>query len=211
MSADRRGRLGSIVQLLFAAIISMPSWLTANPTPEALPRGLVLMLAYGLPGLVGYLGATRRSRALLAAAALADLPGLVLSFTGVTLIFLIPAILMAAAAIEMPGRARGPQSRGDAATGLVVALLLAGLIVGAGAAMLFVTRPLCWITTQGPGGTSIELVPTINDVPMSMNQSAGCNSGAITFEGVGLGLVQGLVAVGLAAAWTRRRPQPGEA
>jgi hypothetical protein len=94
------GLLGAGVQLLLAvalgAIASGP-FDFPNP-PEVVPRGLAIGVLYAVPAVIGALGAIAGRRALLVTAALASTVGSVVAFSGVTLIFLVPALLFAAAA-----------------------------------------------------------------------------------------------------------------
>jgi hypothetical protein len=62
------------------------------------PPGLAIGLLYAVPGVIAALGATGSRRSLLAAAAFASAAGSVVAFSGVTIIFLVPALLFAAAA-----------------------------------------------------------------------------------------------------------------
>ena len=91
------------VQLALAALlggIATGSGAFPNP-PEPVPRGLALGVLYALPAAVGALGALGRRRSLLAAASVLSAIGSILAFSGVTLIFLVPSLLFAAAAGAM--------------------------------------------------------------------------------------------------------------
>jgi hypothetical protein len=94
------GLLAAGVQLLLAvalgAIASGP-FDFPNP-PEVVPRGLAIGVLYAVPAVIGALGAIAGRRALLVAAALASTVGSVVAFSGVTLIFLVPGLLLVAAA-----------------------------------------------------------------------------------------------------------------
>jgi hypothetical protein len=94
------GLIGSVIQLALAALLggiaSRPD-VFPNP-PEPIPRGLALGLLYALPAAIGALGAMGGRRPLLAAAATLLTVGSVLTFSGVTLVFLVPAIVFGAAA-----------------------------------------------------------------------------------------------------------------
>src|SRR5436190_6875493 len=108
--------------------------------PEPVNRGLALGMIYALPAAVGGLGAWTGRRPLLAAAAVACAVGSVLSFSGVTLLFLIPALLfaVAAAAPRGAGAAAGatetaprPAARfRSAVVGLALAIVLVALMLG---------------------------------------------------------------------------------
>src|SRR5947207_4818778 len=99
------GYLGAENQIVLAiALMALVNQLR-DPVgpPEPVNRGLALGMIYALPAVVGGLGAWTGRRPLLAAAALACAVGSVLSFSGVTLLFLIPALLFAVAAASPRG------------------------------------------------------------------------------------------------------------
>jgi hypothetical protein len=171
------GMLGATAQLLLAVILGAFLAVATDSTGAAFPRPLVFTLLYATPGVVGLLGARSRRRSLLVAAVLPLIPGSVLSFSLVTLIFVVPAVLMAAGAA---GIARS----GIRAQSVVMTVGIAALIVGAGWTMLLgITRDTCG---SGLGGAS------------------SCGTGLISFEGVLVGLVLLGTAVALAAWWSRR-------
>jgi hypothetical protein len=94
------GLLGAAVQLFLAAVlggIAGGSSAFPNP-PELVPRGLAIGLLYAVPAVVAALGAIGGQRSVLAAAALASAIGSVVAFSGVTVIFAVPALLFAVAA-----------------------------------------------------------------------------------------------------------------
>jgi hypothetical protein len=125
------GLLAAGVQLVLAVMLmGVASRSGAFPNPlETIPRGVALALLYALPAVVGAIGALQGRRALLAAASAASAIGSVLAFSGVTLIFGVPAILFAAAA--------GAQSPASPRLGWRGALLLP---VGLAAVVLAVIR-----------------------------------------------------------------------
>jgi hypothetical protein len=94
------GLLGAAVQLILAAVLGgIASGGSAFPNPpEVVPRGIAIGLLYAAPGVVGAIGAIGGRRSVLAAASFASAIGSVVAFSGVTVIFLVPALLFAAAA-----------------------------------------------------------------------------------------------------------------
>ena len=94
------GLVGAAVQVTLAGVLG---WIASggsafpNP-PEVVPRGLAIGLLYAVPAAVAALGAIGGRRSLLAAAAFASAAGSVVAFSGVTIIFLVPALLFAVAA-----------------------------------------------------------------------------------------------------------------
>jgi hypothetical protein len=171
------GMLGATAQLLLAVSLGAFLAVATDSTGDAIPRPLVFTLLYATPGVVGLLGARSRRRSLLVAAVLPLIPGSVLSFSLVTLIFVVPAALMAASAA-------GISRSGIRAQSVAMTVGIAALTVGAGWAMLLgFTRDTCG---SGLGGASF------------------CGTGLISIEGVLVGLVFLGTAIALAAWWSRR-------
>lgn len=196
------GVLGVIAQLIFAGALGALSLSQAHPSPEPLPRGVALGLLYAAPAAVGWLGMVGGRRSLLLAAAAADVVGAPLSWTFVTLLVLVPAILYVGEAGRLSHRDQDVSARvGHALAGVAIA----GLLVGAGVALLALTEPLCWIATEGPGGVSYQIVPDASGIPIGDGQSAGCSSAALTVQGIGLAALLTLAAIALAFQAAGRR------
>jgi hypothetical protein len=79
--------------------------------PDLISRGLASALLLGAPGLLGLIGAVTGRRSVLIAAGVACLFQSAISFSGVTLIFLVPAILFLRSATEEGGSSRGQSIR----------------------------------------------------------------------------------------------------
>lgn len=177
------GLLGGVTTVLFAVILGVFLTAVTDSTGDAVPRPVVITLLYAVPGIVGILGASSRRRSLLVAAVLPLIPGAVLSFAGVTLIFVLPALLMLAGAAGLPSASdRSRVSPGGVAT----AIWIAALIVGAGWAML--------------------LGLTQNTCGSELSGTSSCGSGLISIEGMLVGLVL-LGAALVLAAWRARQPR----
>lgn len=191
---------------------------TVGP-PEPVNRGLALGLIYALPAAVGGLGAWAGRRSLLAAAAVACAVGSVLSFSGITLLFLIPALLFALAAAAPGGAYAASRGAPDAPkagrdwsgafVGLTLAVALVALMVGSAVSLLALTEAQCWIGEENPDGVIVyEIVPDINGISVqSKGESAGCSSGVLTVRGAVVAAVLGLGALGLAVRAARPRPE----
>lgn len=123
------GLAGSLVQLTFAAWLGgIAGGVDAFPNPpEPVPRGLALGLLYTLPALIGALGALRRRRSMLAAAAVLSCAGSILAFSGVTLVFLVPALVFATAAGVTSGVT--PRARPSWRALVLLALSVAAVVV----------------------------------------------------------------------------------
>jgi hypothetical protein len=142
---------------------------------DVVPRPLVITVLYATPAVIVALGAIARRRSLVLAAALLAIPGSVLSFAGVTLVFAVPGLFFVAAAAALP---RGPETPTARIAGVVLMITEFGLVVAAGWAVLIgLTRPACFSI---PGGS-------------------GCSSAAISPEGVVAAAALLAAAVGLAA------------
>ncbi len=206
------GRLAGAVQILFAVLLGGVSALAGDSSPDFIPRGVILAGAYSLPGIVGMLGVAQRRPALLLAASGASAVGSVLAFSGVTLIFLLPAVLFAYAAVRLASVASstaGIRASGVIA-GTVIAAALIALVMGAGASALLVTDERCWTTYATQGGTRIEAAPfTTGEVTVPAGAlSYNCSTGVLSARGVGLAGMLGGTALALVVA-TRPRPSHG--
>lgn len=95
------GLVGAAVQLALAVALGGLAMGASggfpNP-PEPVPRSLALRVLYALPAAVGALGALGGRAAVLGGAAAATAVGSFLAFSGVTFVFLIPALLFTVAA-----------------------------------------------------------------------------------------------------------------
>ena len=204
------GYAGAAMQLVLAVgLLALVN--RANDSlepPEPVNRGLALALLYMIPAVIGGLGAWAGRRSLLAGAAIACTVGSVLSFTGITLVFLAPALLFGIAAAA-PRARWGPSTSGkrsNPVVGLGLAIILAALMVGSGVSLLALTEPRCWVAEQTPTGIEYRIVPDIDGVSLqSKGESAGCSSAVLTPRGAGIAALLGLGAIGLAAAAAVRR------
>lgn len=102
-SSTAANRTGLIATASATALVAMLMLVVAANQnglgpPAAIPRWLPLGLLYGTPAVIGWLGALRDRGRLLAAAGLLYVPLAVLAFSGITLPFLVPALLFLRAA-----------------------------------------------------------------------------------------------------------------
>ena len=206
---DRSGfyaRLGALTQCIFPLLIGIPSMF--SPVPDFVPRGVVIGGAYALPGVVALVGIAGRRPGLVAAAAATSLLGSAFAFSGVTLIFLIPALLLGAGAVGL-GRARQPKRSWapGAVSQLAIASVLVVLMAGAGASALLDTDAGCWIVHETSTGPRIELLPySTGGMELSGDAvSGGCSKGLISARGVELGVLLGGSALAIAGLAARRR------
>jgi len=200
-------RLGAITQVVFGGLLGIVASFASEP--GFLSRGAVLFLTFAVPGLVGWVGATRRRPALLVAAGVTSFVGAFVAFSGVTLIFLIPALLLLVCAVHMqvaePSRGRAAilpaLGRAVAACAIVV------MLVGAGASTLLLTDDGCWVEYRVGTEPRIQAVPyTTGEMTVPGNAtSMSCSTGVISVRGVGLGGLLWAGALVLAERSSRRR------
>jgi len=198
------GRLAGTVQIVFSGLLGGLATVLGNE-PDFVPRGLILFLAFGVPGLVGIVGAERRQRALLIAAAVTSFLGSFVAFSGVSLIFLVPAMLFAAGAAAIRGvpSGEGP-TVGTRLVEIGAAVTIVVLLVTAGLAALLVTDAACWNAYPAPLGTTYQLLPFSNSLTVPPGaSSSGCTTGLISARGVAIGAVLWIGATWLALRSSR--------
>jgi hypothetical protein len=183
---NRPGVLGVATTALLALLLTAFLLIATTSGGDVVPRPFVLLALYLAPAAIGWLGLRQGDPALLTAAGVILIPASFLSFTGVTLIFLIPAVLLLTGA--QVARRRSP-GRGGASASLR-ATVAAILPLAAGWAVLFgFTEPRCFDTATG----------------------SGCSSSATSITGIVVGASLLVVALAL-AAWPmgRRVVEPRE-
>jgi hypothetical protein len=179
------GLLGCVVQLALAALlggIATSPQSFPNP-PEPIPRGLALGVLYALPAVVGALGAIGVRRSVLAAAAVLSTIGSVLAFSGVTLVFVAPALIFAAAAGAGAGRSVRPR-RPIWLTALVLA-------VGVPLVVLAATR------------IGVFILPALGLLLIGLQVGRGAWASRATVRShlVWIGLAAAIVSCGIGAGW----------
>jgi hypothetical protein len=126
------GLTGAAAQLTLAFMLGgVASGSGSFPSPpEPIPRGIALFVLFALPAAIGAIGAISTDRALLAAAAILSAAGSVIAFSGITLLFLAPALAFAVAA--------GGGNRGEPRPRRPILLTVSVLIVGGAAVVMAV-------------------------------------------------------------------------
>lgn len=206
------GRLAGVTQITFAILLAAVASLRFEP--GFVPRGLVLVVVFGLPGVIGLLGVANRRSSLLVAAGVASGIGSFVAFSGVTLIFLVPAFMFLSVAVRFAARPADARAgdRGGAGRALrglvrlVGAAVIVALLVGAGWSALVITDSACWSEYKTATGTRIEVSPFSNGGAVSTTASSTtCSSGLIAAQGVGIGGALAVAGLGLAVAVARRK------
>ena len=186
LGAVRLGYAAALLQLVLAAALAILVLLISPdfPDPDAVPRPLVLGALYATPAVIAMIGVRWRRPSLLVAAATALIVGAFLSFSGVTLVFFIPALLMLSAALRM----RAPHTGRPFGVSVAVAGLVAVLIIAAGWLVLFALTDDRCVTADG---------------------AVSCSSAALTVAG-GLAAAACLgLAIGVAVLAVVRREAAG--
>jgi hypothetical protein len=195
-----------VTQLVFAALLAV---VASSFEPGFIPRSAAVFLTFAIPGITGGLGAVRRRAALLLAAGVTSFVSAFIAFSGVTLIFLIPALLFVFGSVEVQVSSPRHQTsifRDIARAAAAVAIVV--LLVGAGASALFVTDATCWAEYHGAAGPRVEPFPyTTGEMSVPGDaMSVSCSTGVISARGIGLAALLWTGALVLAARSSRRRP-----
>jgi hypothetical protein len=196
MDPRRRRRgfvLAAAIAVLAVVVASLPLLQAASggiTGPVILPRPIVIALLLALPAGLAAIAALRASRPLFIAAGILCLLQSVVAFSGVTLGFVIPGILLVALGLERTGSAAGRE--------WIAAMLAIGLGIAAWVAPFATSETLCWIASEGPDSAVVyRRVPESDTVTLGLGDVAGgCDGGSFTLEGL---LLAGTFAVGALA------------
>jgi hypothetical protein len=160
------------------------------------PTPVRLAAMFLLPAVIAAIGAIRRSRALLIAAGVLCLAQSFVAFSGVTIPFVVPAILLLAIGAGGGGQSENPVR--ERVGGVAVVILGLAMWV----APYALAETACWVARPGPDGSvvysSIPVTDTVTLAPTDLG--SGCDGGTITLQGAALGAVFGIGAVAIAVA-----------
>jgi hypothetical protein len=193
----KRRRLGFVlsgtIAVLAVTVASLPllqSGVDSPVGPAIVPRPIVIALLLALPAGLAAIAAFRGSRPLFLAAGVLCLLQSVVAFSGVTLGFVIPGILLVGLGLERTGSNPG--------RAWIAAAFAVGLGMAAWVAPFATSETVCWIASQGPDGSLLyRRVPESDTVTLGLGDVAGgCDGGSFTLEGL---LLAGTFAVGALA------------
>jgi hypothetical protein len=196
-----------------AFVAALPLLLYDEPRPPWwFERPLALLGLFATPALIATLGAVRGVRPLLIAAGILCLLQAYVAFSGVTIGFVVPAILLLAmgASGRWPNEDRvGPSA---AATGVLVIVL----VVAAWVALFAFTAPRCWVGAASADGrtTTVEIPATEQQLhgPMVVpSGGGGCSSAELTRSGIAVTAVLAIGAIAVAAYAPIKQREPGPA
>lgn len=178
--------------------------------PSIVPRPVIIGILLALPAGVAAMAALRGSRPMfVAAGVLCLLQSLVGVFSGVTLGFVVPGIVLIALGLEQA-------QTGPAGTigwrPVIAAALVIGLTIAAWVVPVATGETVCWVASTGPdGGLIYRIIPNSDTLTVGINEVAsGCAGGTFTLQGLMLGGVLAIGALALAAlgAGARRHAYP---
>jgi hypothetical protein len=156
-----------------------------------------------VPAVIAFVGAIRRSGPILIAAGVSCLLQAFVAFSGVTIPFVVPALLLLALGAEQQHRVRK--------RALVAGVLVIFLGLGAWFATLGMTETTCWVARTTPDGSVVyEALPIPADAEFGPNGGhvelelaatdlgQGCADGQLTVQGAGVAAVLGIGAIAFA-------------
>jgi hypothetical protein len=162
--------------------------------PEIVPAPIRLAALLLLPAVIAAIGALRRSRPLLCAAGVLCLGQSFVAFSGVTIPFVVPALVLLALGM----RADGTLVPRRATVGGVLVVLL-GFAMWL--ALFATTEATCWVAETASNGEIIyRHVPVTETQTLGPTEvAAGCDGGAVTLQGIALAAIFWIGAVAIAA------------
>ncbi len=208
-AAMRTRRMGLVAAALISVyglfVAVLPLILYDDPRPPwSAYRPVSLFGLFAVPAVVAAIGAIWARRSLLVAAGVVCLLQSLIAFSGVTVGFMIPAILL----LALGGGERWPTNAHGTRTALVAGVAVVALTFGAWVATIGLTEEVCWrATPNSDGSLAYERVPASDTMTLIPGQAAaGCDGGSPTVEGIALGtiLAVGAIAVAAASVWTSR-------
>lgn len=201
----KRRRLGYV---LAAAIAALAVVVAALPLiqeggsgeldgPAIAPRPIVIGLLLAVPAALAALAAFRGSRPIfVAAGVLCLLQSIVGAFSGVTLGFLIPGILLISIGLD---RASNDSPRQPRRREWLAALFVVGLGIAAWVVPFALSETVCWIARSGADGNPVyTIIPNTDTLTVGLGDIASGCGGTFTFQGLMLAGVLGVGALAMA-------------
>jgi hypothetical protein len=206
MSAQTRriaAAMSVAMALVTPLIATTPMRLNAGEPPELGPPTLVpgpilSSILLSVPAIIAAIAAARESPLMLVIAGVLALMQSFVAFSGATLGFLLPGLLLlylGAREGRVPQRERA--SLRQRLTGMIVICCLASAwVVATG-----MTETVCWMAREGTDGTLVyRRIPETNVIHVGPTEFAGgCDSGVPTVEGLMISSV--LLAGAIALTW----------
>lgn len=199
--------IGTAIGILaYAAIVAtVPNFLGGNEPrpPWWAQRAVMLFILLSMPGALGTIGVVRRSPSTIGAAAIVCLCQSFVAFSGVTMGFVIPAILLFAGATRLQAE-RPLHVEASGGAGLTAMIL----VFAAWTSMIAITEPRCYLivrdsdrsirTVEVPATSGNQCCAT-HTVPGAAAIGGGCSSAELTPHGILISCAFALGAVAIAA------------
>lgn len=204
-----RGRMGLFAAVLIVAfgllVAVLPLLLYDEPrSPWWVYRPVALFGLFSVPAAIAVIGTISRRPTLLVAAGAICLAQAYVSFSLVTIGFLVPAILL----LVLGAGGRSPDAPPEPRRAYAASAAVFALTIAAWVGTLGLTEEVCWTSTANlDGSLHYERVPVSDTMTVLPGQStSGCDGGTLTVEGMGIGgvLAIGAVAIAAASAWSHR-------
>jgi hypothetical protein len=190
-----------VVGAIMAGLIDMGGSDEFRP-PATVLRSVTLFGLFLLPAVIAAIGAIRRSRPVLVAAGVLALGQSFIAFSGVTIPFVVPAVLL----IALGASGSGAVAPRRAVIGAIAVIALG---VGAWVVPLALTETSCWVARTGPDGSIVYAQTQVSDTSTlgPGDLASGCDGGSFTLQGVGLAAVLGIGAAGMAVLAATEPPR----
>jgi len=174
--------------------------------PWALSRPIALVVLFAVPALLAVIGARTNVRAFVVVGGVLCLLQSAISFSGITIGFIVPALMLLVAGTSE----RWPDSRGNDPPSMVAGVASLGLVVGAWIAFLTLTEEVCWYASRAADGSLVFHRTAVTEVMMVPPDqvAGGCDGGTLTFEALAVGAILAIGAVAIAIMTGTRRVAP---
>jgi hypothetical protein len=201
MIHDRR-RTGLVVSATMAALAGAVAALPliqgnggiGVDAPSLVPRPMVIGSLLAMPAGIGAIASFRGSGPLFVAAGVLGLLQSFIAFSGVTLGFVLPAIILISLGLR-----RSPADKHGRSRERIGAALVLGLGITAWIVPFTLSETVCWLARTGPDGSlAYERVPLTDTITLGPGMVAGgCDGGSFTPEGVTITAILAIGAVGI--------------
>jgi hypothetical protein len=193
---------------LFVGLVPLAIYHDPRP-PWWIQRPVALLGLFSVPAVVAAIGAVRGVRPFVAAAGVLCLLQSYIAFSGVTIGFVVPGLLL----LVVAGVDSWPNATSASRAMVLAAVVVIALAVGAWISLFALTEPRCWEGAVAPDGSI-----TIFEVPATQQQlygpapvpagGSGCSSAELTVQGMGVSAVLAIGAIAMAAVATSVRRGP---
>lgn len=186
---------------LFVALLPLMLYNDPRP-PWWIYRPIALFGLFAVPAAVAAIGTLRRVKPLLIVAGVLCLLQAYIAFSGVTLGFMVPAVVLLW--LGAAG-SRSSQEVPPIRSVLIAGVAIIGLTVAAWVSLFALTEPRCWVGVQTADGTiSVVEVPATDTMLYGPSEipsgGSGCSSAELTVQGIGVSAVLAIGAIAFAGA-----------